>query len=69
MADAGHGIAAEHMPHLFDRFYRTESSRDRGPLHRAQHRQPRGAAHGGTITAHSDGPGRGTTFTVLLPTP
>ncbi len=70
VADTGEGVAAEHLPHLFDRFYRADTARDR-------HRGGSGiglsiakalvAAHGGTISATSDGPGQGATFTVRLP--
>ena len=42
VADTGDGMAAEHLPHLFDRFYRVDTARDRRPRwlrHRAGHRQ------------------------------
>jgi two-component system, OmpR family, sensor histidine kinase BaeS len=70
VSDNGVGVAQEHLPRLFDRFYRTDAARDR---------QHGGAgiglsiakalvdAHGGHIDAHSDGHGTGTTFTVTLP--
>jgi two-component system sensor histidine kinase BaeS len=70
MSDDGDGIVAEHLPHVFERFYRVDAARDR---------QHGGAgiglaiakalveAHHGHITANSDGPGTGTTFTITLP--
>jgi two-component system sensor histidine kinase BaeS len=70
VTDDGDGIAAEHLPHVFERFYRADSARDRGRggsgigLAIAQALTE---AHGGHITAASQGPGRGTTFTVALP--
>lgn len=70
VADSGAGIAAEHLPHVFDRFYRADTARDRGhggsgiglSIARALVE-----AHGGRITADSAGPGHGSTFTVRLP--
>jgi signal transduction histidine kinase len=70
VADTGQGVTAEHLPHLFDRFYRADSARDRGhggsgiglAIAKALVE-----AHGGGISVTSDGPGQGTTFTVRLP--
>ncbi|HXF82842.1 MAG TPA: ATP-binding protein [bacterium] len=70
VADTGAGIAAEHLPHLFDRFYRVDPSRARSSggsgigLTIARHLVE---AHGGAIRAESPGPGRGATFTFTLP--
>jgi two-component system heavy metal sensor histidine kinase CusS len=67
--DTGSGIAAEHLPHIFDRFYRVDPSRSRhsggvglglaivksiAQLHRA------------TISVSSD-PGKGTRISLLFP--
>lgn len=70
VADTGEGIAAEHLSHVFERFYRVDTARDRThggsgvglSIVRALVR-----AHGGTVTAESDGPGRGSRFVVELP--
>ena len=72
VTDTGEGIAAEHLPHVFDRFYRVDTARDR-------HRGGSGIglaiakalvqAHGGGIHATSPGPSHGATFIVRLPTP
>lgn len=69
VTDTGEGIAAEHLPYLFYRFYRVDTarSRDRGgsgiglTVTKALVQ-----AHGGHITAESAGPGQGATFTVTL---
>jgi signal transduction histidine kinase len=68
--DTGGGIPAEVLPHVFDMFMQGDRSRDP-----AQSGLGIGLSlakrivelHGGTITAHSDGPGHGSTFTVRLP--
>jgi two-component system sensor histidine kinase BaeS len=70
VADSGSGIAPEHLPHVFDRFYRADASRDRATggagLGLAIVRRL-AEAHGGSVSARSDGPGRGATFTLILP--
>ena len=70
VADDGQGIPPEHLPHVFDRFYRVDSARDRahgGSGVGLSIARAITTAHGGTITVHSDGPGRGAAFTILLP--
>lgn len=70
VADDGEGIAAEHLPHLFDRFYRADTARDRAHGGSGIGLAVVGAivrAHGGRVTATSQGPGQGATFTVTLP--
>jgi signal transduction histidine kinase len=70
VADTGEGVAAEHLPHLFDRFYRADTGRDRargGSGIGLSIAKALVEAHGGKISAASDGPGRGSTFTVCLP--
>lgn len=70
VADTGEGIDVEHLPHLFDRFYRVDTARDR-------HRGGSGIglaiakalieAHGGRVFAASRGTGLGSTFIARLP--
>lgn len=70
VTDTGEGIAPEHLDHIFDRFYRVDTARDR------QHggsgigltiSRALVEAHGGRIRATSDGPGRGARFVIDLP--
>ena len=67
--DTGVGIAPEHLPSLFERFYRADSSRARATggtgLGLAIVKQVV-QAHGGQITVESQ-PGKGTRFTFTLP--
>jgi signal transduction histidine kinase len=71
VCDTGAGIAADDLPHIFERFYRSDRSR-------ARESQTRGnglglsiclaiiRAHGGRIEVQS-APGQGSTFVVHLP--
>ncbi len=68
VADTGRGIAPEHLPHIFDRFYRVPDS---GPGEKGLGLGLSFVswivnAHGGTIDVESE-PGRGTRLTVELP--
>jgi heavy metal sensor kinase len=65
--DTGIGIAAENLPHVFDRFYRVATNRGEvgAGLGLAIVRSIC-AAHGGTVTADSS-PSVGSTFKVTLP--
>ncbi|GAA3123351.1 HAMP domain-containing sensor histidine kinase [Streptosporangium carneum] len=69
VTDTGIGIRAEHLPHVFDRFWRAEKSRSRrtggSGLGLAIVRNL-AEAHGGTATVASV-PGVRTTFTLRLP--
>jgi signal transduction histidine kinase len=72
VTDTGEGIAAEHLPHVFERFYRADIARDRdrgGAGIGLAIAKALVEAHGGQITAASGGPGRGSTFTITLPLP
>ncbi|GAA3823897.1 sensor histidine kinase [Cellulomonas soli] len=69
--DDGEGISPEHLPHVFERFYRADTARDRargGSGIGLAISKALVEAHGGTITADSAGPGQGAVFTVELPT-
>ena len=70
VSDSGAGIAADFLPHVFDRFAQangTTSRRDGGlGLGLAIVRQLV-ELHGGSVSAASDGDGHGATFAVRLP--
>jgi signal transduction histidine kinase len=71
VTDTGSGITAEDLPHVFERFYRGDKSRQR-----ESYTSGNGlglsicrsivAAHGGSIEVESS-PGKGATFVVRLP--
>jgi PAS domain S-box-containing protein len=68
--DNGIGIPADMLPHIFDMFTQVDRS-----IGRSQGGLGIGLTlvktlvemHGGSVVAHSDGPGRGSAFTVRLP--
>ena len=68
--DTGIGIAAEHLPHVFEMFSQVDRS-----LERSQGGLGIGLTlvkrlvemHGGTVEAKSEGPGKGSEFVVRLP--
>lgn len=70
VTDTGEGIPPDQLEHVFDRFHRVDTSRSRETggsglglaISRALIH-----AHHGTITAESDGPGRGSRFVIDLP--
>ncbi|WP_213455016.1 sensor histidine kinase [Rhizomonospora bruguierae] len=69
VADTGHGIAPDDLPHLFDRFWRADAARGRrtgGSGLGLAIAKEIVAAHGGTIEAASR-VNAGTTFTIRLP--
>ncbi len=69
--DTGIGIAPEHLPRIFERFYRADAARSREAggtglgLAIVRHLVE---AHGGRVHATSE-PGRGTTVSAFFPTP
>lgn len=71
VTDTGIGIAPEFMPSLFEPFVQGEASTGRAP-----HGTGLGLSlsrrlaelHGGSLTANSDGPDRGSQFTAAFPT-
>ncbi|WP_052711048.1 HAMP domain-containing sensor histidine kinase [Pseudofrankia sp. DC12] len=83
VADTGEGFPSEQAGQLFERFYRTDPARSpstptpAATAGSAPGRHGSGIgltitraiieAHHGSITAHSDGPGCGATFTITLP--
>ncbi|HEU4795865.1 MAG TPA: ATP-binding protein, partial [Pyrinomonadaceae bacterium] len=70
VSDTGQGISADFLPHVFDRFRQADqkTSRQHGGMglglaivrHLVE-------MHGGSVRANSEGEGRGSTFTVMLP--
>ncbi|HKH70106.1 MAG TPA: GAF domain-containing protein, partial [Vicinamibacterales bacterium] len=70
IADSGIGISSEMLPRVFDLFTQDDTT-----AQRSQTGLGIGLAlarrliemHGGSIDAHSDGPGRGSTFTLRVP--
>ncbi len=76
VTDDGQGIAPEHLPHLFERFYRVDAARSRADDDPADAAASSGLglaivqgvaqAHGGAVEVSSR-PGEGTRFRVWIP--
>jgi signal transduction histidine kinase/CheY-like chemotaxis protein len=70
VADNGEGIDQRALENVFDRFWQgSRASGEHGlglGLSIVKHIV---ALHGGTVTAHSDGPGKGSVFVIRLPLP
>jgi heavy metal sensor kinase len=69
VADNGPGIAAQHLPHIFDKFYRVregEKTAGRGVGLGLAFVEWIARAHGGRVSVESE-PGKGSTFRVSLP--
>ncbi|MXZ46897.1 MAG: HAMP domain-containing histidine kinase [Chloroflexi bacterium] len=70
VVDDGVGIHESDLPHVFDRFYRTDESRTHGITGTGLGLAITRAiveAHGGAVEAASDGPGQGAAMTIRLP--
>lgn len=68
--DTGDGISAGQLPHIFDRFFRGDTARGRDAAGSGVGLTIARAlieAHGGSLDAHSQGPGHGSTFVLTLP--
>ncbi|MCA1576704.1 MAG: response regulator [Acidobacteria bacterium] len=70
VSDSGVGISKEFLPHVFDRFRQADASTTRihgglglglSIVHQLVD------LHGGTVSVHSEGEGKGATFTIVLP--
>ncbi|MDA8439836.1 MAG: ATP-binding protein [Propionibacterium sp.] len=70
VTDTGEGIPPGQLPHVFERFYRGDAARTRdsgGSGIGLTIARGIATAHGGTLIAHSDGPGMGAVFELTLP--
>jgi PAS domain S-box-containing protein len=72
VTDNGSGISSDMLPRIFDLFVRGQRSVDRAAAGLGiglTLAKTLVTLHGGTITAQSDGPGRGSSFVIRLPAP
>jgi two-component system sensor histidine kinase BaeS len=70
--DTGDGIPAEHVPQVFERFYRGDAARDRahgGSGIGLAIAKALVEAHGGQLSVTSPGTGQGSTFRIQFPQP
>ena len=69
VADNGQGIAPASLSRVFDRFWRETDTSTTGTGLGLAIVKELVTMHGGTVIVHSDGLGKGSTFTVRLPLP
>jgi CheY-like chemotaxis protein len=69
VSDDGQGIASELLPHVFDMFTQQRSGYGGGMGLGLSLVKQLVELHGGSVRAHSDGPGRGSEFAFSLPLP
>lgn len=67
VADSGVGLSHEEVERVFERFYRARKGRASGSGIGLTISRELVRAHGGDLTARSDGPGRGATFSLWVP--
>lgn len=67
VSDTGKGIDPSQLEAVFDRFFRGERSAPGGTGIGLTIARRIARLHGGDVTAHSDGPGTGSSFTISLP--
>ena len=70
VADTGQGMTAEQLAHIFERFYRGDAAREAdkgGSGIGLTIAKALAEAHGGSLTATSDGEGTGATLRLTLP--
>lgn len=70
VTDTGEGIPVQHLPHVFERFYRVDAARTRdhaGSGIGLAIAKALVEAHGGQLTVSSPGNGQGSTFRIHLP--
>ncbi len=68
VSDEGRGIPTENLPHLFQKFFRSGGDEPGGTGLGLAICRGIVEAHGGRISAESDGPGLGARFTFTIPT-
>ncbi|MFZ1412119.1 MAG: HAMP domain-containing sensor histidine kinase [Micropruina sp.] len=70
VTDTGEGMTPDQLSHIFERFYRGDTARDRdagGSGIGLTIAKALAETHGGSLTASSEGPGRGSSFVLTLP--
>ena len=67
VSDTGRGLSTADLQRVFERFYRADPASIGGSGIGLTIARGIARAHGGDVVAHSNGPGTGATFTLVLP--